>query len=200
MSVFSTTTHSTPAVTLTFSPSDLSQLEAFATLHGTTVAAFIQKAALEAAHITTPTKSAVKVNDPGALWLTDSFESAPEETDLFAPTAAPDEAAPSATAPVPVAKRGVTGEPSKFARGKGPVWDIRQALGRERVHGLGWTREQLAFVLNLSVVGVRKMEHLGTSPIKSIEARKKLLELSKLLSEPGKAIAAYIEREEKTLG
>ena len=80
------------------------------------------------------------------------------------------------------------------------MWDIRQALGRERVHGLGWTREQLAFVLKLSVVGVRKMEHLGTSPIKSLEARNKLLELAKLLGNPGAEICAYIEAEEKALG
>ena len=80
------------------------------------------------------------------------------------------------------------------------MWEIRQALGRERVHGLGWTREQMAFVLKLSVVGVRKMEHLGTSPIKSLEARKKLLELAKLLKEPGAEICAYIETEEKALG
>jgi hypothetical protein len=48
-------------------------------------------------------------------------------------------------------------------------------------------------------MGVRKMEHLGATPIKNLEARKKLLELSKLLTEPSEAIGDYIEREEKTL-
>jgi hypothetical protein len=187
-------------ISLSFTAGELSQLEAFASLHGVSLSAFAKSAAVDAAQITGGKKGAVKVNDPSALWLTDSFESVPEETDLFATNAAPDEEAPSATAPVAVAKRGVTGEPSKFARGTGPVWDIRQALGRERVHGLGWTREQMAFVLKLSVVGVRKMEHLGTAPIKSMEARKKLLELSKLLNEPGRGIEDYIEREEKALG
>ena len=105
----------------------------------------------------------------------------------------------SATTPVPLAKRCVTGEPSKFARGEGPVRDIRHALEGERGHGLGWTREQMAFVLKLSVVGVRKMEHLGTSPIKSLEARRKLLERTKLLEQPGAEIFAYIELEEKVL-
>ncbi len=57
MSVTSTSTP-TPTVTLTFSPKDLSQLEAFATLHGTTLASFIQRAALEAADITPSNKSA----------------------------------------------------------------------------------------------------------------------------------------------
>lgn len=67
------------------------------------------------------------------------------------------------------------------------------------LHGLGWTWEHLAFVLKLSVVGVRKMEHEGTTPIKSLEARKKLLELTKALEKPTPEICAYIEREEKAL-
>jgi uncharacterized protein (DUF1778 family) len=190
-------------IALTFSPSDLSQLEAIATLHGTTVAAFIQKAALEAAHITTAKKSAkTKISDPSALWLTDGFESAPEEnekgdtSDLFAPV--DDSELPQPAAPAP--KRGVAGEQSQLAKGHGLVWEIRQALGRERMHGLGWTREQLAFVLKLSVVGVRKMEHLGTTPIKSLESRKALLGMAKLIEDPGAEIAAYIEREETALG
>ena len=79
------------------------------------------------------------------------------------------------------------------------MWEIRQALGRERMHGLGWTREQLAFVLKLSVVGVRKMEHLGTTPIKSLEARKALLGLAKTLENPSIEICTYIEREEAAL-
>jgi hypothetical protein len=68
------------------------------------------------------------------------------------------------------------------------------------VHGLGWTREHLAFVLGLSVVGVRKMEHMGTTPVKSMEARKKLIELARLLKNPSEEIAAYIEKEEVALG
>jgi hypothetical protein len=79
------------------------------------------------------------------------------------------------------------------------IYRIKPGAGRDRVHGLGWTREKMAFVLKLSVVGVRKMEHLGTSPIKSLEARKKLPELAKLLREPGAEICAYIETEEKAL-
>jgi hypothetical protein len=58
---------------------------------------------------------------------------------------------------------------------------------------------QSAFVLKLSGVGVRKMEHLGTSPIKSLDARRKLLELAKLLREPDAEICAYIGAEEKAL-
>jgi hypothetical protein len=50
------------------------------------------------------------------------------------------------------------------------------------------------------VVGVRKMKHLGTSPVKSLEARKKLLELARLLENPGAEICAYIEREESAMG
>ena len=186
-------------ITLSFSLGEISQLEAFASLHGVSLSAFVKSAALDAAHIaTSPAKKSAP--DPSALWMSKEFadtaESKENTSDLFAPIDAIDE--PDA-ATAPVAKRGVTGEQSKFARGMGPVWEIRQALGRERVHGLGWTREQMAFVLKLSVVGVRKMEHLGTSPIKSLEARKKLLELAKLLNEPGAEICAYIEAEEKTL-
>ena len=192
----------TSNITLTFNPSELSQLEAFATLHGTTVAAFIQKAALEAAHITSTKKSSkTKISDPSALWLTDGFEAAPEqenEHDLFTTVGAVEQ--PEATKIAPKPKRGVAGEPSQLARGHGLVWEIRQALGRERVHGLGWTREQLAFVLKLSVVGVRKMEHQGTTPIKSLESRKALLGLAKTLENPSPEINSYIEREEATLG
>jgi uncharacterized protein (DUF1778 family) len=185
-------------ITLSFTSSELSQLEAFASLHGVTVSAFVKSAALDAAHVT-PSKGRVKKSAQGtdALWMSEEFADAPEPNektnDLFATANPPETAAP-------VVKRGVTGEPSKFARGKGPVWDIRQALGRERLHGLGWTREQMAFVLNLSVVGVRKMEHLGTAPVKSVDPRSKLLDLAKLLENPGAEICAYIEREEKALG
>ena len=191
-------------ITLSFTASELSQLEAFAALHGVTVSAFVKSAALDAAQIASGPANKGRTPRTDALWMSEAFVGTiqpqglkpadDERLDLFAPIDT------SSAAPVSVAKRGVTGEPSKFARGTGPVWDIRQALGRERVHGLGWTREQLAFVLKLSVVGVRKMEHLGTSPIKSLEARRKLLELSKLLEQPGAEICAYIEREEKTLG
>ena len=79
------------------------------------------------------------------------------------------------------------------------MWEIRRALGRERVHGLVWTREQLAFMLKLSVVGVRKMEHLGTTPVKSMESRKALLGLAKTLENPTPEIATYIEAEEVAL-
>ena len=163
----------------------------------------MQNAALELAHITTAKKSSKSsANDTGALWLTNGFADAPEvkAPDLFAPVDAQEGPKSVESAPTQTPKRGVVGEQSTLARGHGLVWDIRRALGRQRVHGLGWTREQLAFVLKLSVVGVRKMEHLGTSPIKSLEARRKLLELSKLLEQPGAEICAYIEREEKTLG
>jgi hypothetical protein len=185
-------------ITLSFTASEMSQLEAFASLHGVTISVFVKSAALDAAQIAPSKKSTKKsAPDPGDLWMSEAFVDAPETDekpdDVFATAKEPETAAP-------MAKRGVTGEPSKFARGTGPVWDIRQALGRERVHGLGWTREQMAFVLKLSVVGVRKMEHLGTSPIKSLEARKKLLELAKLLENPSEEIGAYIEREEKALG
>jgi hypothetical protein len=44
------------------------------------------------------------------------------------------------------------------------------------------------------------MEHLGTSPIKGLEVRKKLLELAKLLEQPGAEIAIHIEAEEKASG
>jgi hypothetical protein len=200
-------------ITLSFSPNELSQLDAFAALHGVSLSAFVKSAALDAAHIASAATKKRRTPDSGALWMSEAFvgtiQTDDEGLDLFAPIdtfeaveEAPEavEESSRASTPASVAKRGVTGEPSKFARGTGPVWDIRQALGRERVHGLGWTREQMAFVLKLSVVGVRKMEHLGTSPVKSMEARKKLLELAKLLENPGAEICAYIEREEKTLG
>jgi hypothetical protein len=193
---------STPpsAVTLSFSPSDFSQLEAFASLHGETVTDFVQRAALEAASITSTKKGEQsKPSDPDALWLTEGFADAREEAevevDLFAPMEA--KAKPQSVKPSP--KRGLAGEPSTLAKGHGPVREIRRALGRERVHGLGWTREQLAFVLKLSVVGVRKMEHLGKTPAQSMEARKKLLELAKLIPEPGAEICSYIEREDAAL-
>jgi hypothetical protein len=54
-------------------------------------------------------------------------------------------------------------------------------------------------VLKLSSVGVRKMEHQGTSPVKSLVARKALLELAKALENPSPEILGYIEREESAL-
>ncbi len=192
------------AIALTFTAPELSQLEAFATLHGTTVAAFVQKAALKAAHIAPNKKSPEgRANALGALWLTDDFSDATEAKeeaktpDPFAPGDARPEKV--AVAPAPTAKRGVVGEQSALAKGHGLVWEIRRALGRERVHGLGWTREQLAFVLKLSVVGVRKMEHLGITPVKSLESRRALLGLAKTLENPTPEIVAYIEREEEAL-
>jgi hypothetical protein len=189
-------------ISLSFTANELSQLEAFASLHGVPIPAFVKGAALDAAHITSAKGSAKKsAPDTGGLWMSEAFADAPEPDEKTDDPLAPARGAnaPEAVKEAPVAKRGVTGEPSKFARGQGPVWDIRQALGRERVHGLGWTREQMAFVLKLSVVGVRKMEHLGTAPVKSMEARRKLLDLARLLNEPGEEICAYIEREESAL-
>ncbi len=207
MSATTTSTSTpTPTVTLTFSPKDLPQLEAFAALHGTTLASFIQRAALEAADITPSTASKKSArsseSELAASWLNEPLSNAPEveaptpTRELFAPVDEPESAEPT---PTPT-KKGVAGEPSKLARGTGPVWEIRRALGNERVHGLGWTREHMAFVLGLSVIGVRKMEHMGTTPVKSMEARKKLLELAKLLKEPTPEITAYIEAEERALG
>lgn len=196
-------------ITLAFSAPELSQLEAIAALHGESVTAFIHNAALEAAHIAPAQRSAkISANDTSALWLNEAFANIPEprdeETpDLFASVSAPEGpeavvASPVAATPAP--KRGVAGEQSALAKGHGLVWEIRRALGRERVYGLGWTREQLAFVLKLSVVGVRKMEHEGTSPVKSLESRKALLGLAKTLETPGEETLAYIEREETALG
>lgn len=188
-------------ITLTFTAPELAQLEAFAALHGEPVAAFVHRAALEAAHIAHTKKSAEnRVDDTGALWLTEGLADAPEAEgpDLFAPV--DDSQEPEVVETEPTLKRGVAGEPSPLAKGHGPVWEVRRALGAERVHGLGWTREQLAFVLKLSVVGVRKMEHLGTSPVKSLESRKTLLGLAKTLEKPTPEICAYIEWEEAALG
>lgn len=193
---------------LTLTAPELAQLEAFAALHGQSIAAFAQRVALEAASAAPPKTNSAKSreSDTGALWLTEDFSGAPEARDKLSPFTVADapvnaqkelESVGSGAASV---KRGVAGERSNLAKGHGPVWEVRRALGRERVHGLGWTREQLAFVLKLSVVGVRKMEHLGTSPVKSLEARQKLLGLAKTLAQPGAEIAAYIEREEAVLG
>lgn len=200
-----------PAITLTFTAQELSQLEAFATLHGLTLTEFVHRAALDAAHIAPCAPSQKIAPDDSALWMSESFFGAPDEgapdeeaaPDLFAPVDAVEapqngEETPP-TIPTPL-KRGVVGEPSQLARGKGPVWEIRRALGQERVHGLGWTREQLAFVLKLSVVGVRKMEHNGTTPIKSLEARKNLLNLAQTLQAPTPEIAAYVEAEAGAIG
>ena len=194
-----------PQVIVTFSPNELSQLEAFATLHGESVTAFVQRAALDAAQVT----ASHKTTNSDALWLSEtSAESPLPETDLFAPVdkvgvieaGVPEDSASVETGSVaPPPKRSVAGEPSKFAKGRGPVWEIRQALGRERVHGLGWTREQLAFVLKLSVVGVRKMEHLGTSPVKSLQARKSLLNLAQTLENPTPELITFIEVEDADL-
>ncbi len=43
------------------------------------------------------------------------------------------------------------------------------------------------------------MEHLGTTPVKSLESRKTLLGLARALEKPSAEIAAYIEREEAAL-
>jgi hypothetical protein len=195
-----------PTLTLTFSPNELTQLKAFAALHGESVEAFVQRAALEAAQITSDERSAPQsARSADALWLTESFADIPEPEktlDLFAPVA--DQPEPQAAEAVSSetalpAKRGVVGEQSKLAKGKGLVWEIRRALGQERLHGLGWTREHLAFVLKLSVVGVRKMEHEGTTPMKSLHARQTLLDLAKALDKPTPEILDYIEREEWAL-
>jgi len=190
-----------PEITLTFTASELLQLEAIEALQGVSVRDFVQRAALEAAHITTSPQN-LSSGDP--LWMGETLSENPKTEavlDLFAPIEreAEPQAVQSAVQPR-AAKRGVAGEPSSLAKGQGPVWEIRRALGRERVHGLGWTREHLAFVLKLSVVGVRKMEHLGTAPVKSVEARRNLLELARLLKNPTPEIAAYIEAETAATG
>jgi ribosome-binding protein aMBF1 (putative translation factor) len=61
----------------------------------------------------------------------------------------------------------------------------------------GWRREHLAFVLKLSVVGVRKLEHVGMAPVKSNVAREKLLELAKAIKEPNEVVKRLIEENEK---
>ncbi len=186
-----------PEITLKFSPSELQQLEAIATLHGVSVTAFVQRAALEAAHIGAPPNNAPSDD---ALWLSETWRQNPQKetlADLFAPEEP--KVQPQTVPPFVAPKRGVAGEASSLAKGQGPVWEIRRALGQQRVHGLGWTREHLAFVLKLSVVGVRKMEHLGTAPIKSPEARRNLLELARLLENPSPAIVDYIHAEAAAL-
>ena len=185
-------------ITLSFSVAELSQLEAFATLHGLSVTAFIHRAALDAAHISA-SKKKTESKSGGDSWMNDDLLEIPTEEEVSAPPVqrlVPDEPEADET---PAAKRGVAGEPSKLAKGQGLVWEIRRALSQERIHGLGWTREQLAFVLKLSVVGIRKMEHDGTRPVKSIEARKGLLNLTKTLENPSAEIASYIEEEEAAL-
>jgi ribosome-binding protein aMBF1 (putative translation factor) len=66
-------------------------------------------------------------------------------------------------------------------------------LGKERLHSLGWTREHLAFVLKLSVVGVRKLEHEGKAPVKSKLAREQLLELAKAIKELNEVVKRFME-------
>ena len=190
-----------PEVTLSFSAPELAQLEAFAALHGQSVADFVRGAALDAAHIASPSRA----SELDTTWMSESAPPAPTGAarDLFAldkREKARDEAAALPPNSAGVRKRGVAGEPSQLARGSGLVWEIRRALGQERVHGLGWTREHLAFVLKLSVVGVRKMERLGTTPIKSLEARRALLKLARTLEKPTPEIAAYIAAESAELG
>jgi len=191
-------------VTVTFSAKELEQLEAVASLHDLYVNEFIHRAALEAAHITSAPKSR---KEPETSWLTDAFSPEPVDAPTPAKAAKPaKQVYSSKPEPQPAeetekeesgpAKRGVVGEQSSLAKGSGPVWDIRQALGQERLHGLGWTREHLAYVLKLSVVGVRKLEHEGKSPVKSLVARQQLLGLAKALKEPTPAILEFIEQEE----
>ena len=48
------------------------------------------------------------------------------------------------------------------------------------------------------MVGVRKMEHLGTSPIKTLKGRKALFILAKTLGKPGVEIANYVTAEKGT--
>ena len=130
-----------PAVTLTFSATELLQLEAVASLHGESLSDFIQRAALESAKVSSSTVTKRNMGSADDLWLTESFADARESEatpELFAPVAdqlEPDAAEPTAS----VAKRGVVGEQSKLAKGQGLVWEIRRALGRERLHGLGCT-------------------------------------------------------------
>jgi hypothetical protein len=201
-------------VTVTFSTKEMEQLEAVASLHDLYVPEFIHRAALEAAHIAPASKSR---KEPEVSWLTEDFTpdavapsavhssstakqlapTAPPAQPQSRPAAAPLEEEVSATPAN--AKRGVVGEQSSLAKGSGPVWEIRQALGQERLHGLGWTREHLAYVLKLSVVGVRKLEHEGKSPVKSLVARQQLLGLAQAIKEPTPSILEFIKNEEAAL-
>lgn len=192
-------------ITLSFSADEIAQIEAFATLHGVSVGQWMHGAVLSQAQITPKARPATGF---GAGWLSESSAASGEARtdDLFAldapeslqnPRKSVDSPPPNPETQTPISNsnRGTAGIASTLARGSGPVWEIRQALARERVHGLGWTREQLAFVLKMSVVGVRKMEHLGKTPNKSLEARRNLLALAQTLQSPTPDIAAFIERE-----
>ncbi|PQV63502.1 hypothetical protein B1R32_11163 [Abditibacterium utsteinense] len=201
-------------ISVTFSASELAQLEAFSALHGVSIAEFVHRAALLAAQITQKPQSQTSDNS----WMTETLAQSSVE-EMFAIEASPEKVkkASNSTAASPLKtqaifstqnelsseargeistkNRGTTGVASTLARGSGPVWNIRQALGKERVYGLGWTREQLAFVLKMSVVGVRKMEHVGKAPSKSLEARRSLLTLARALEKPTVEIAAFIASE-----
>lgn len=203
-------------ITLTFSSDELAQIEAFATLHGVSAAEFIHRAALTEAKIT---RKASPKTSSGASWINETAAPDALSAELFVlettPETTPETASvkPNQTTPIPLAKptasqtevpvllksKSTAGVASSLARGSGPVWEIRQALGRERIHGLGWTREQLAFVLKMSVVGVRKMEHLGKTPSKSPEARRALLTLAQTLEHPTAEISTFIESEKAQL-
>lgn len=201
-------------ITLTFSADELAQIEAFSALHGVSTDEFIRDAARSAAQIKGETPSKVS---SVASWMTETASSEELVRDLFAPEVSPP-AKPQITNqksavtlsssalsssdsnPQTTPKsRSMAGVASTLARGSGPVWEIRQALGQERVHGLGWTREQLAFVLKMSVVGVRKMEHLGKTPNKSLEARRSLLTLAQTLQHPTPAITVFVAGETAAL-
>jgi hypothetical protein len=206
-------------VTVTFSAKEMEQLEAVASLHDLYVPEFIHRAALEAAHIAPALKGK---QEPEVSWLTDDFavevEEKPTVKTAVAKPAIPAKQVYSSSAPAKEkpravdtfskeessdtstpAKRGVVGEQSSLAKGSGSVWEIRQALGQERLHGLGWTREHLAYVLKLSVVGVRKLEHEGKSPVKSLVARQQLLGLAKAIKEPTPSIIEFIKSEEAAI-
>ncbi len=190
-------------IAVTFSGHELAQIEAFATLHGESIAAFVRNAALMQAQVTPKIAAPSKAD---ASWMEESFAGNPAPgflaEELFAPQSLqPAGKQASSSAPILDAtavsnrNRGTAGVASTLARGSGLVWEIRQSLARERVHGLGWTREQLAFVLKMSVVGVRKMEHLGKTPSKNPESRRALLTLAQTLESPSLAIAAWIASE-----
>jgi hypothetical protein len=62
---------------------------------------------------------------------------------------------------------------------------------------LGLDGEQLAFVLKSERGGRAQDGTPGTTPIKSVEVRKALLNWRKLLENPGEEICSYIEKEEE---
>lgn len=209
MAVKSSLTQSPPTheITLSFSAGELAQIEAFSALHGVSALDFIRGAALSAAQIA---PKAQQQPDGDTSWLTETASPSVPEVDLWALETSPAKTAETSPRAITTLRattndqnlsqnRGTVGVASTLAKGSGPVREIRQALGNERVHGLGWTREQLAFVLKMSVVGVRKMEHLGKTPNRNLESRRSLLALAQTLRHPSDAIVSFIASETAAL-